>query len=127
MFWIDPHDEVRNYAQQVIDFILWKLNESQLGDVVAAMEDYLLQKRSSVDMRSNKNGGNTLEHGKTKDGLPRDTNLNSIQKNSNNRFDSRRVQSMNLDNKGNNLRGQDNEDRSSFYVKCIFFKIFAFG
>ncbi|KAG7895949.1 hypothetical protein KL936_000657 [Ogataea polymorpha] len=43
----DPQDEVKDYAEQVVDYILWKLNESELGDVVGAMEDYLLQKRTT--------------------------------------------------------------------------------
>ncbi|KAH3664176.1 hypothetical protein OGAPHI_004890 [Ogataea philodendri] len=43
----DPQDEVKDYAEQVVDYILWKLNESALGEVVGKMEDYLLQKRTT--------------------------------------------------------------------------------
>lgn len=43
----DPHDEVRNYAEQIVDYTLWKLNGSQLSDIVQVMEDYLLQRRGT--------------------------------------------------------------------------------
>lgn len=44
----DPHDEVSDYAQQVVDYVLLKLNESQLGESVQEMEMYLLQKTSGT-------------------------------------------------------------------------------
>lgn len=45
----DPHDEVKDYSQQVIDYVLLKLNESQLGESAHEMELYLLQKRSGLN------------------------------------------------------------------------------
>lgn len=48
----DPHDEVNDYAQQVVDYVLIKLNESQLGESVHEMEMYLLQKRTGSSSQS---------------------------------------------------------------------------
>ncbi|TID15735.1 hypothetical protein CANINC_004264 [Pichia inconspicua] len=45
----DPHDEVKNYAEQIVDYIMIQLNESELRDAVVSMEDYLLQKRNGGD------------------------------------------------------------------------------
>lgn len=45
----DPHDEVKDYAQQIVDYIMVQLNESELRDAVISMEDYLLQKRGGGD------------------------------------------------------------------------------
>ena len=45
----DPHDEVRNYAEQIVDYIVWRLNESPLEDVVRKMETYLFQKKTSMN------------------------------------------------------------------------------
>lgn len=42
----DPHDEVKDYAQQVLDYVLIKLSDSQLGESAHEMEMYLLQQRS---------------------------------------------------------------------------------
>jgi regulator-associated protein of mTOR len=56
----DPHDEVKNYAQQIIDYIMLKLNESQLGDIVTSMEDYLLQKRTAGESRSDSTDSSLL-------------------------------------------------------------------
>lgn len=43
----DPHNEVRDYAEQCVDYVLMKLNESELADMARATEDYLCQKRAS--------------------------------------------------------------------------------
>ncbi|QPG76569.1 hypothetical protein FOA43_003960 [Brettanomyces nanus] len=57
----DPHNEVRNYAEQIVDYVIWKMNESQLADIVQAMEDYLLQKRGGIgQMSSGSNAGSEI-------------------------------------------------------------------
>ncbi|GMM28178.1 ubiquitin-binding TORC1 subunit [Martiniozyma asiatica (nom. inval.)] len=45
----DPHDEVKEYSEKVVDYVMIKLNESELGVAAGEMERYLLQKKGSVD------------------------------------------------------------------------------
>lgn len=46
----DPHDEVRDYAEQIVDYIVWKLNESPLEDAVRGMESYIFHKKASINV-----------------------------------------------------------------------------
>ncbi|KAG0690227.1 hypothetical protein C6P40_003537 [Pichia californica] len=98
----DPHDEVKNYAQQIIDYIMIKLDESQLGDVVSAMEDYLLKSRSSDDTRSNSADGSLLvklsDNPKYKGMQPNNSIKMNIPNNIKN-DSARRVQSLNIDSR----------------------------
>lgn len=97
----DPHDEVKNYAEQVIDYIMLKLDESQLGDVVATMEDYLLQSRSTGESRTDSIDSGLLvklsDNTKYKKMQP--SNLKQAGKN------ARRVQSLNVDSRINEELG----------------------
>ncbi|GMG19780.1 unnamed protein product [Ambrosiozyma monospora] len=49
----DPHDEVQNYAEKIVDYVMLKLHDSPLGDAVTAMEDHLVQKRSGGPSTAN--------------------------------------------------------------------------
>ncbi|VEU19771.1 DEKNAAC100376 [Brettanomyces naardenensis] len=93
----DPHDEVRDYAEQIVDYVLWKMNESALCDIVQAMEDYLLQKRGAV--------GN-LSPTSTSSDISGLVHLRGI----NPKVDERRVQSMTV--KGRPSTGQPHMLRS---------------
>lgn len=48
----DPHLEVRQLAQTLIDCVMVQLNESDLGDLAADMQDYLLSK-STINIGQN--------------------------------------------------------------------------
>lgn len=55
----DPFLENRSLAQEVLDYILLKLNEHQeLGEVVTQMEQYLVR-RSANSSHTSKNGTNS--------------------------------------------------------------------
>lgn len=56
----DPHDEVKNYSQQVVDYGILKLKESELGDIAISMEGYLLQKRAAGENSSDSDDTNSL-------------------------------------------------------------------
>ncbi|ANZ75610.1 BA75_02719T0 [Komagataella pastoris] len=45
----DPDDGVKDYAQCLVDFIMIRLNQSPLGEIVSDMEQYLLQRSSTND------------------------------------------------------------------------------
>lgn len=98
----DPHDEVKNFAQQIIDYIMLKLNESQLGEVVVSMEEYLLQKRSVDETRSNSNDSKLLSKINNDTDKFKTMKENSLAK-INGKRDmqnvARRVQSLNVDSK----------------------------
>ncbi|GMF00055.1 unnamed protein product [Ambrosiozyma monospora] len=48
IFTADPHDEVRSYAMQVVDHVMFELNDDKvIGEVCVLMENYLTEKRSS--------------------------------------------------------------------------------
>ncbi|CDK28584.1 unnamed protein product [Kuraishia capsulata CBS 1993] len=66
----DPHNEVKDYAEQVVDFVLIKLNESPLHGIVKDMEQYLLQKHAS-----NINEGNGIPRKNTELGARRTQSL----------------------------------------------------
>lgn len=57
----DPHNEVRCFAQEVVDYVLLKLNESKLGDIVCEMEQYILQKSAANVQNDDDNGMNSNE------------------------------------------------------------------
>ena len=93
----DPHDEVRNFSQQVVDYIMLKLRESRLSDVVITMEDYLLKKRSTGEARSDSNEINSLM---LKVDNPKLRSLGVKGRSAGNfNASARRVQSLNVDPK----------------------------
>lgn len=111
----DPHDEVKNYAQQVIDYIMLKMNESQLSEVVKSMEDYLLQKRSIVETISNSEGIISKSNLAMNENNLKMKNMKSttldLKKVANG---NRRVQSLNLDAKIKaDLENKSNHPKSS--------------
>lgn len=72
----DPHDEVKNYAEQVVDYVIIKLNESRLKEVVQAMQEYLLQKRS---VGLNASGAGAGAHGASgTDNIKQHASCNSL-------------------------------------------------
>lgn len=106
----DPHDEVKNYAQQIVDYIMFKLDESQLGPVVLAMEDYLLKSRSS-ESRNDSVDSNLLV--KLSDSNTKYKNMQPANLKQQNGKIARRVQSFNVDSKiSNELEAKDKRDQS---------------
>lgn len=48
----DPHLEVKQYSETLIDYIMFKLNQSELSGMVKEMQDYLLSK-STINVGEN--------------------------------------------------------------------------
>ncbi|ODV85686.1 hypothetical protein CANARDRAFT_232451 [[Candida] arabinofermentans NRRL YB-2248] len=111
----DPHNEVKDYAEQVVDYILWMLNESQLSDTVNAMEDYLLQKRSTGDLSSQSNhllSNNSVGDRNLRPVTTNNTKAKFMNGDAHGGSSIRRAQSMNMNpRQQNGTTGRKNDQR----------------
>lgn len=92
----DPHDEVQNYSQQIVDYIMLKLRESKFSDVVSTMESYLL-KNKAIELSSDSMDQTVL----SKIGTNSEINLKNVHNKN-----AKRVQSANFDSR---LHGESDE------------------
>ena len=112
----DPHDEVKNHAQEVIDYVMIKLNESKLGDVASEMEDYLLEKRGVGEDRSNSIDSKLfakITENQKYNSMKSSSRNNTVGKKSLEKV-TKRVQSLNLDSRlKTEMENKNNDSKSS--------------
>ncbi|ODV76960.1 Kontroller of growth [Suhomyces tanzawaensis NRRL Y-17324] len=127
----DPHLEVKQLAEILVDSVMVKLNESELGPLVKEMQEYLLNK-STINISKSFQPNKPIINHQFGNGQRRQVSTNSVQNRKNNSLmingSSIATRSASTNDLNSHLRDDDKSDTESISSKIknmSFTKIFS--